>query len=108
MIPKKLLDEILQDDYYKRCARNNEGTCRGRVTFEHAIQYSSRQLNEKWAIIPLCSFHHSVLEYQDGGDLNKELNWYIALQRATEEDLAKYPKRDWAQLKRYLIGKYGT
>lgn len=107
MIPKQLLNEILQDNYYEKCVRHKEGTCRGRITFEHAIQYASKQVQEKWSIIPLCSFHHAVNEYQDRGDLNKEINWYYALQRATETDLEKYPRRNWKQLKKYLVEKYG-
>lgn len=106
MIPKPLLNEILADEFYKKCVRFREKSCGGRVTYEHAVQYASRQLNEKWAIIPLCEKHHGVLQYQDRGDLNKELNMYYAIIRATDKDLAKYPKRDWIQLKRYLIGKY--
>lgn len=106
MIPSKLLKEILEDEYYKKCVRWKEGTCRGRITFEHAIQYAGRQVNEKWAIIPLCAYHHEVDEFQDGGDLQKDLNHFFAIQRATDDDLAKYPRKDWNQLKKYLNEKY--
>jgi hypothetical protein len=71
MIPKPLLKEILDDDYYKKCARHSEDNCKGRVTFEHAWIYASRQIQEKWAIIPLCEYHHNVCNYQDVGSLNK-------------------------------------
>lgn len=79
--------EISSDPYYETCARKFDGGCKGRITWEHAIIYAGRQLNEKWAIIPLCSYHHAVDEYQDGGDLNKEKNEWIALNRATDEEL---------------------
>lgn len=83
-------------------------TCRGRLTLEHAFIYAGKQINEDWAIIWLCAFHHAVDEFQDGGNLEKDLNQFLALSRATPEDLAKYPRKDWAQLRRYLTVKYGT
>lgn len=105
-IPKQILNQILNDKYYSKCARHKENTCKGRVTFEHVFIYGGKQIQEVWAIIPLCEFHHNVLSYQDTGDLRKDLNEYIALQRATPEQLALYPKRDWSQRKRYLSDKY--
>lgn len=101
-IPDKLKRELKDDPYYKTCARFKEKTCKGRITFEHAFIYAGRQINEKWAIIPLCEYHHAVGLYQDNGDLNKELNQMLALRRATDEDLLKYPKKDWAQVLKYL------
>lgn len=80
------------DPYYEQCARKPDGNCKGRITWEHAITYQGRQLNEKWAIIPLCAYHHAVDEYQDTGDLWKERNIWIALNRATDEELEKVSK----------------
>jgi hypothetical protein len=107
MIPKQLLNEILEDDYYRECVRHSEGTCAGRITFEHCFIYAGRQVQEKWAIIPLCEYHHDVNTYQDSGDLKKELNWYYSLQRATVNDFHKYPRKDWSSLRRFLVAKYG-
>lgn len=106
MIPKKLLDDILEDDYYKTCARSNT-QCDGRITFEHVWIYSGKQVQEKWAIIPLCEFHHSVDNYQDRGDLKKEINEWISINRAKVSDFHKYYKRDWSTRRRYLNAKYG-
>lgn len=106
MIPTKLLNEILNDDYYKKCCRHKEGTCKGRITFEHAFIYAGKQIQEKWAILPLCAYHHEVDEYQDGGGLEKNLNHYLSLQRAREEDLEKYPRKNWSQIKTFLHDKY--
>lgn len=89
-IPQSLKNEILADPYYKQCARKDRH-CKGRITWEHALIYAGRQINEKWAIIPLCVYHHL------GEGLDKRLNERIAVSRATPEDLAKYPKRDWKQ-----------
>ncbi len=87
-IPQKLKDEILSDLYYKKCCRKNHD-CKGRITWEHAFIYAGRQINEKWAIIPLCVYHHL------GEGLDKRLNEIIAVSRATPEDLAKYPRKNW-------------
>jgi hypothetical protein len=88
-IPPKLKAELAADPYYKICARWKEGGCEGRITWEHAFTYAGKQINERWAIIPLCWHHHL------GPGLNKAKNQQIALARATPEDLAKYPKVDW-------------
>jgi hypothetical protein len=99
MIPKKLLEEILSDKYYKTCSRLNKD-CKGRITFEHAFIYKN-QIQEKWSIIPLCWHHHL------GNGLDKELNHYIALCRADIDDLEKrMPKKPWRQMYKYLREKY--
>lgn len=107
MIPGPLLKEILDDEFYQTCIRSSEKTCEGRITFEHTLIYAGRQIQEKWAIVPLCAFHHDVNEWQDAGDLQKEVGVWVSVSRASKEDLKKYPKRDWAQLRRYLTAKYG-
>lgn len=90
-IPPKLKKEMLTDPYYKTCARKDEH-CDGRITWEHAIIYAGKQLNERWAIIPLCTYHHSVDRHQDGTGLDKEENIRIALNRATDFELQSISK----------------
>jgi hypothetical protein len=111
-IPEKLKRILGNDPYYRMCARMGDGKCAGRITWEHVIIYAGRQVQEFWAIIPLCEYHHGVGTYQNTGGLDKQINIFIALSRATEEDLKKYPKEDWEQMKKraiYLIRKrYGT
>lgn len=107
-IPPKLLKEILADPYYKVCVRLSDGGCQGRITLEHAIIFASKQLNEKWAILPLCTFHHAVDEFQDSGDLQKEKNVHIALQRATNDELKAVSKAiNYFRLREVLNKKYG-
>lgn len=103
-IPKPLLKEILADPYYKVCARADDN-CDGRITFEHCFIYCGRQIQELWAIIPLCWYHHL------GAGLNKELNHYISLGRAMVlgvfgELQEKYPKFNWLQTFKYLGKKF--
>lgn len=108
-IPKTLRDEMALEPYYHRCARVemfNDHTCTpdpltGRlIEWEHAFIYAGEQINEKWAIIPLCFRTHR------GGMLNKNMNHFIALSRATPEDLEKYPRTDWKQLYLHLAQEY--
>lgn len=103
-IPKKLREEIASDPFMARCiyerADAPNHNCKGRITWEHAIIWAGRQVNEKWAIVPCCENHNS------GPAMVKDFNQHVALSRATEEDLAKYPREDWAQLKKYLNKKY--
>jgi hypothetical protein len=90
------------------CARNAENDCQGRLTWEHAIIHAGRQLDEAWAIIILCEYHHAVNNFQDRGDLKKELNVYYALNQATDEELKKVSKAiDYIALKARLNKKYG-
>lgn len=98
-IPPALRKALDAQPFYHRCARRS-GACSGRITWEHAFIYGSKQINEEWAIIPLCVYHHL------GVGLDKSLNELIALQRASPEDLAKYPRRDWRQHRVYLEQRY--
>ena len=82
------------------CARRGEGGCDGRITWEHVWVYARKQINEPWAIIFLCWRHHL------GDLLDKEKNEWLSLQKASWNDLAKYPKKNWLQLLNYLSKKY--
>lgn len=86
------------DPFFKHCARNNS-ECEGRITIEHAFQYANKQIDEWFNFVPLCWYHHL------GNGLDKHTNQLIAVSRATDEELARYPKRDWAQLKSFLLTK---
>lgn len=101
-IPKKLLKDILADPYYKKCVRHKEMKCSGRITLEHALIYAGKQINEKWAILPVCEKHHAVNRFQDAGDLDKRYHEYVAVNRMTSEDEKKYPRVDWKQKRENL------
>lgn len=109
-IPKWLLDEILADPYYKKCARAGlfGHECGGKITFDHCIIYAGRQLQRKWAILPVCSKAHSVNQYQDAGDFVREIHTWIALNRATVHELAEISKTiRYDEMKDWLNLKYG-
>ena len=77
------------------------------MTWEHAIIYAGRQLDEAWAIVILCEYHHAVNNFQDGGDLQKEKNVWLAINQATDEELRAVSKSiDYIVLKERLNDKY--
>ena len=98
-IPKKLREELAADPYMARCIYDG---CPGKPEWEHCWIYQGRQINERFAIQPVCYDHHR------GKLLDKRYNEFKSLERATKEELAKYPKKDWEQLKKYLDNNYGT
>ena len=105
--PKIIFEQIERErPLCERYAMFHDHICHGRSTMEHAWTYSGKQINEKWAIIRLCEFAHSVGPYQNNGILDKEINHYISLQHATPEGLKKYTKVNWEQKKTYLNKKY--
>jgi len=96
-IPIKLRKELEDDPFMEQCIY--EG-CTNVPEFEHAMIFANRQVNKKWAIVPCCYYHHR------GDGLDKDFNKYCALIRATDEDLAEFPKSDFPQQKIYLTSKY--
>ncbi len=102
-------NEMALDPAYQTCMRQeafHDHICeadpltRRLLEWEHAFIHGGKQINEPWAIISICWNVHR------GTELNKEKNQFIALMRATVEDLEKYQRTDWVQLFNYLAGKY--
>lgn len=110
-VPQKLRDKWREEDRLgikRECMRSDEGNCKGRITKEHAIIYAGKQLQEEWAILDICEFHHGVNNYQDRGCLKKEIHTWIALNRASDEELRAISKAiDYLDLKLRLNLKYG-
>lgn len=111
-IPAKIRKQLDADPEYQECMlRGVKGhSCGGRPnTREHAIIFKGARLQEKWAIISICAKAHEVDEYQDARTMNKELNVWVALNRATDEELTNISKAmDYHREKRRLNGKYGV
>lgn len=110
-IPPKMRQAMAEDPYYKQCARVGIGdhVCSGRITWEHALIYAGKQVNEIWAIIPLCEKAHAVGLFQDSGDFDKEINVWIALNRATEMELQSISKViDYIAYRNRLNKLYGV
>lgn len=86
------------DPFYKKCCI----TGRRDVTMHHVWIYRMAQIDEAWAIVPLsASIHTSHLPTEI-----RERCELISLIRATDEELANFPKKDWKQIKKYLLNKW--
>lgn len=111
-IPKKLRHQLGNDPYYHRCARAGIGehVCAGRITWEHALTYAGRQVQARYAILPLCAKAHDCDEWQDRGDMCKEINVWLCLNRAIQEELLELSHkggRDYFLYKSFLNKRYG-
>jgi len=105
-ISSKVKEKLLQEPDICALKDNN---CSGRITWEHCLCYGGKQIDEAWSIIKICAKHHSVDQYQDSGLLNKEKNIWIALNKATDEELLKYSKViNYIEKRKQLNEKYGT
>ena len=93
-IPQKLRKLIAADDFYKTCALFGQHghECEGRVTMEHSIIFGGKQLQELWAIVPLCAAGHGVDNFQDAASTTKDLRIWVALNRATDQELQTISK----------------
>ncbi len=76
------------------------GLCEGRIEWHHVFQYGSEgQINEMWSILGACTRHHAEVKTNRKV---KEAFERRSLEIATGEELAKYPKKPWAQIIKYL------
>ena len=110
-IPNKLRNELRSDPYYRHCAREglHGHECAGRITWEHSMYFDGKQIQKRWAIIPLCAKAHNVDEWQDRGDMDKRINEWIALNRATPDEILAISKaRDYFLYRGYLNRSYGA
>lgn len=74
------------------------GACSGRVEWHHVWTYAGRQINETWAILSACHQHHEMVKEQKAIRMAFE----TASLLLAGDELAKYPKKEWAQIKKSL------
>lgn len=102
-IPTSLKEEIAEDKFYKRCCIADEN-CQGRIEWHHNLIYASKQVNEKFCILPICHYHH---EHEKDTEIGDRLD-YIMLCRATDDDLKRFSKAvNYLALRYRLRQKYG-
>lgn len=85
-----------------RCGRESEGDCQGRIEYHHALIERNKRLQEAFAIVSACTYHHR-------GAGKNDAKWrLIAYKNASAEDFEKHPKSRarWEQEMRYLTTKY--
>lgn len=110
-IPLADRKEWAKDPFYSVCAlKGHHGhECGGKITWEHAMIYGGKKMQTKWSVIPLCERAHAVNSFQDAGTMIKELNQWVALNRATDDELRAISKAvDYIHMRKYLNGKYGV
>ena len=96
-IPMKFREEMQKDPFMQKCCL--PGPHGGRLNYHHPYIYAGHQIVDVWATVPVCEGEHILIKSdRDIRDAAKR----IALSRATDEDLAKYPKFDWLGEKRRL------
>jgi hypothetical protein len=88
-ISTKVAAQINADQGYKVCMLKAHAghVCGGRLTREHALIYANKQVDAKFAIISCCARGQEVDQYQDAHTMDKNLNVWVALNRATDEEL---------------------
>lgn len=97
-IPPKLRKELEADPFMRKCVWTGKTV---NVSWEHCWKYGGKQINERWAIVPL----DRDLNVNMRQEIKEYCRW-LSLMRATPAELAKYPKVDWRQEKAYLDNKF--
>lgn len=106
--PPKLKKELLADPEYQRCMLLGYHACGGRMTLEHALINAAKQVQKRFAIIGVCAAGQEVDQYQDAHTMNKELNVWCALNRATDDELRSISKAiNYFRMRDWLNSKYG-
>ncbi len=103
MIPVKLRKELSEDKFYKKCCIT--GRTDGKIDFHHNLIFAGKQVQEKFAILPV---HESIHKYHNGltTEVKEKLNW-IMLSRATNKELLKYSKAvNYLEMKKRLDKKF--
>lgn len=114
-IPKKMREEMQLDPFYHSCARRDalhDHECerdplnpQKPVEWEHALYFAGSKIQEKFAIVPICYWAHR------GSGMNKQINEWIALNRATTEEMLELSRKggkDYFIYRSYLNKKYGV
>lgn len=97
-IPDKIRKQFKQEKCYCCPSAGKER--------HHALQYAGKQVNELFAIIPLCTECHRG----NSGTIYPEVKEKCELHAIKEgfgELIVKYPKFNWEQRLLYLNKKYG-
>jgi hypothetical protein len=92
-ISPKVKAELILDPRMKKCCVADK-KCLGRIEWHHVWTYGGKQIDRPWAIVGICHYHHSIVEHPD---IKKKVQT-ISIEKATIQELAEFPKKDWAQI----------
>jgi hypothetical protein len=94
--------KILADKWYKKCCLCDSS--QGKIDWHHNFIFGGRQVDEFWAILPLCIPCH---RHANNREIKEKLDWMM-IQRMKEEDFKKYSRYNWRQRIKYLTTKFNT
>lgn len=109
-IPIKLREILSNDPLFDVCIhREFPGhQCNSRITFEHAFIYAGKQVNEAWAIVPVCRAKNN-----DCTGESKAFNRFVSLYRLFRWDgdyfndqQIKYLHFDFKEMFKFLAGRF--
>jgi hypothetical protein len=83
--------EILKDSFMRQCCYPE---CGKLPQWHHVFDFAYKQIQDPWNIVPACKFHHEQATRHNVNykrDVEDYFKW-VALSRATEEELKKYSK----------------
>ena len=105
-IPKKLRTQLANSAFMQDCIfklKDQGHECQGGIDWEHVWIYAGKQIQEAWAILPVCAHMHRG---NFGTAFEKSWHEFVSLSRASPSDLAKYPRINWSQKKKDLQSRY--
>lgn len=109
-ISTKVRKQIDADPEYRFCMLRayKDHICGGRITMEHALIHAGSQIDAKFAIISACARGQEVDHYQDAHTMDKDMNHWVALNRASDEELKAISKAvDYFYIRERLNEIYG-
>ncbi len=112
-IPQKHRKIIGTDPYYKQsCLTGKKARVGDRIVIHHAWEYAGKQISELWNYCPLLDSEHSPYSKIPSVHNNHEMKekvQLIAMEKAGLKNLViNYPKKNWAQIYKFLSEKYGV
>lgn len=103
MIPKRINNMLDRMPRMRECPLVNMqqefGQCEGRLERHHVWIYAGRDIQEAWAILSPCQKHHAMVKTDRRVKEELEIR---SLELAMSYELARYPKKDWEQIRTYL------
>ena len=102
-IPKQIRQELQNDKRMEKCEICGKPT----QEFHHVFIYAGKQIQDAFNIASACKKHHEQATPHNNKykqEIREQFEWN-ALQRMTDENIAKYWKKDWGLFVNYLSKK---
>lgn len=101
-IPPRLRAEMATDPFYQRCCITGAMAKNTKVEWHHNLIFAGKQVQRKWAILPLREdIHEDIAKWKEKCD-------WIMLNRVSDEILQTYSRAENLIAKRDRLNKkYG-